>query len=141
MVRFDKSIEVLGSFRLGLVGLRGRDQFVAALALVYMDELIPKAGRELPLHLAGGPHYFARRIDVAPLRQPAAHASDDARVGFLDGVGGQPFETLSSVRLSHTAQQAPGGIDGKIRSAGGFSRRQRSGNAFSRWRARPACVQ
>src|SRR4029077_14927344 len=59
---------VLGSFRLGLVSLRGRDQFVAGFALVDVDELIPKAGRELPLDLACGPPYFARRIDVAPLR-------------------------------------------------------------------------
>src|SRR5215468_11252178 len=47
--------------------------------------LILKAGRELPLDLACGPHYFARRIDVAALRHPAAHAGDDAHVGFLDG--------------------------------------------------------
>ena len=87
MVRFDKSIEVLGSFRLGLVGLRGRDQFVAGFALIDMDEPIPKAGRELPLDLACGPHYFARRIDVAALRHPAAHAGDDAHAGVLDGPG------------------------------------------------------
>ena len=40
VVGFDKSIEVLGSFRLGLVSLRGRDQFVAGLDLVDVDELI-----------------------------------------------------------------------------------------------------
>src|SRR4051812_20595805 len=81
VVRFDKSIEVLGSLRLDLVGLRGRDQFVAGLAFADVDELTPKAGRELPLALACGPHSFARRIDVAPLRHPAAHAGGDARVG------------------------------------------------------------
>ncbi len=87
VVRFDKSIEVLGSFRLGLVSLRGWDQFVAGFALVDIDEPIPKAGRELPLDLACGLHYFARRIDVAALRHPAAHAGDDAHVGFLDSPG------------------------------------------------------
>jgi hypothetical protein len=87
VVRFDKSIEVLGSFRLGLVGLRGRDQFVAGLPLVDMDELVPKAGCELPFDLACGPQYFTGDIDVAALRHPAAHASDDARVGFVDGPG------------------------------------------------------
>ena len=61
VVRFDKSIEVLGSFRLGLVSLRGWDQFVAGLVFVDVDEPIPKAGRELLFELACGPHYFARR--------------------------------------------------------------------------------
>jgi hypothetical protein len=46
---------------------RGRDQF-AGLALGGADEPILKAGGEPPLDLTYGPQYFARRIDVAPLR-------------------------------------------------------------------------
>ena len=77
------------SFPLSLIGYSKKQNMVFTMLVGDddVDELIPKAGRELPLDLACGPHYFARRIDVAPLRDPAAHAGGDARVGFLDGPG------------------------------------------------------
>ena len=85
MVRLHVAVEAFGRLLLEFIGLG--EGLPSPAGFVDVDEILAETGHKLALNLACGPHDFARRIDVAPLRHPAAHASDDARVGFLDGPG------------------------------------------------------
>src|SRR5262249_35216129 len=92
----DISVVTLWRSLLNRISLRDWRPCLALLAKV--NEPVAKIGRELAFDLTCGPYDFTSCIEVAALRRPAAHASDDARVGIFDAPGQHP-------RRDHHAQR------------------------------------
>src|SRR5262245_61132656 len=86
-IEFHIPVVELGRSLLSRISLRDWRPCFALLAEV--NEPITKIGRELTLDLTCGLHDFTSSVEVAALRHPAAHTSDDTCVGFLDGPGQQ----------------------------------------------------
>src|SRR5262245_4109520 len=84
-IRFCVPIEQFGRLLLNNIGLSGRRPSLGSL--VNADEAIIQPGNKIGFNLAGGTHDFAGSIEIATLRNPAAHAGGDGGISLRDAPG------------------------------------------------------